>query len=240
MAKPSVVPTWATSATGISRTTDPGGAAADAFAPGDRLPSSWANFLWHHLSLWAAYLNAQDFEGNTVTEFLECTDNATFDQDVAVAGTLVAAGITTSDADVHHGDRVSIVETVFVGSNWFINNGSWNLNAATAGYLEARLPMSVGQRIKSVRVIGKAFSGAAADFDAQLIKRSAASGAASPTDTNLTSVVNSTATTDIQTITLTPTADTVTADETFHVAINGANSAGVKTVYRVEVTFDRP
>lgn len=227
LSKPTNLPRWA----------DGGGAAITEPSSGEKdvgwedaavIPADYFNWLQFTTYEWLAWLDDP-------TEITAVTLTATAD----VQGWVVQ----TQGADILHNDRTERIggSEIDILAGFTKNPGSpyLQLSASGPGSLYADLPLAVGARLKAVRVICRALGGASADITAKLEKCVATSGSASPTTSTPVSTVNSTATANIQTITMTPAADTLTADEMYAVYIVGANTAGNKEVYRIEYDFDR-
>lgn len=225
-AKPATVPTWATTATGIARTVDPGGTVrGDGWNVDDRPPAGWWNFIWHSVGLWCQYLSDQVFTGDV---------------------TVSAGELRLPNApDVKHGLRTDIYD-----ASYFVNtlNGTFNINSfdvAAGSFGEGLCPLtvSIGQRIISIRVIAETDNGVATDINARLTKCVAVVGDAGSTKTDLVGPVNlASGVADINQITLTPGApETVIAGRSYGVRVNFQNTGGGagKRVYRVEVDIDR-
>lgn len=234
--KPSVVPTWST----IGTRTSPAGSAAAGFVAGNRFPAEWANYLLGYLSDWAAYLDGQSFVGD-----LAITG------DFTAAGSIVSPGfgvlgefVQTARADILHDDRTMILDGLQPFSGWaYAGSGEFTLAASGLGVLEAVIPLSVGDRLKSVRVMCRAEGGAASDISVRVTKVTAASGGTSVSSADQTSTHNSTATANKQAVVADVAGFTsvtaLAADEHLYVYIQGANTSGIKHVYRVEAVFDR-
>lgn len=100
-----------------------------------------------------------------------------------------------------------------------------------------------GDRVFAVRLIGRAANGAASDFNALLNQITAPSGVAigSVVTTNPVATLNSAATTNLQTLTMTPASPIVlAATDILVVRMGAAATAGAKTMYRIEVDYDHP
>jgi hypothetical protein len=115
------------------------------------------------------------------------------------------------------------------------------LAASASGGVYFAIPLRVGDRLSAVRVICQHSGGVANQITAALVRQTAVSGNASATNTVLVSATGIVATTNLQTITLTPgSPETIAAEETVIVQINGANSAGTKSLFRIEWSYDHP
>lgn len=183
------------------------------------------------------YLGGFWTQTRTIAQWLKYLEDQVF------TGTVAADVVQTAEADVRHTTRtLKFGAAQLMASSGWVHDATnpWlTLAASTLGVCWLEIPMANGQRIKAVRVVCKAAGGAASDISAQLDKVTSVAGSANPTSASLVAAVNSAANANIQTITLTPTADTLDADEVFSVRIGGANTAGAKNILRVEVDADR-
>lgn len=215
---PTTPPDWASSVTGLARRIDPSAIAPDGYDVGDRPASAHWNYVIGILCDFAKYLR---------------------DPDIIAAPVLV-----TTEADVRHAVRTyRAVEVRTVSGFAFDASGLTNqfvCSSGGAGSLVAFLPLEVGQRLKEVRVYVQASGGAASDLNARLVKSVVTVGAASSTDTVPVGPTNSVASTNIQKITLTPTADTITTGEIYSVRVGGLATSGDKIFHYVEYDVDRP
>lgn len=230
--KPASVPTWATTATGITRTTDPGGTVrGDGWNVGDRPPSGWWNYMWHQAGLWFQYLSDQVFTGD-----VSC----------------VSGSFVTEQSDVAHLTRTYVVNpAAFTVSQTFIANarasfGEMTCDASVFSEFDVPLQLQSGQRLIAARVIARTEHGVASDINARLYK-AAASATAPDSSGTLTEVIGATnltgAGTEVKAITLTPGSPIATklsdGNLVIGVRINVANTASPKHIYRVEFDVDR-
>lgn len=267
MPKPSVVPNWATSATGLTRRTDPAGSADDGLEPGDRWPAQWHNFQLGLLGDWAQYLDDQDFEGLVETDTLLVNDTSQFDDDMLVngdvtigsGGILQVAGVitgsaaingqtvSTQGADIIHGTKTMHIgaSSARVGGGFatWITPDNYAQNAASgSGSLSFTIPLSIGDRIKEVRVICNSAGATTTDISARLdLSNKAVGGASTDSVTNLVASTDLPAgVSTIQAIVLNPTDTVLATGHSIEVTISAANSSGNKNVFRIEVDYDRP
>jgi hypothetical protein len=142
--------------------------------------------------------------------------------------------------------RTMIIDLAALGeepgaTGWNSDGDSLTCAATTAGFVAVSIPIALGDRLLAVRLIGKAASGAAGDLRLTLRKLTATVGSASGTAADLVAQVQSTATTNIQSVLCTvasPVALAASISLKAHVV--AFNSAGIKTAFRLEVDFDFP
>lgn len=159
-------------------------------------------------------------------------------QDMAIGGKHGA--VTTIHSAVGAGALVGFVSTTILAPAFPVLQCP-TTTVGTAWFALTALP--VGARVTAVRLVVLASSGAASDISALLDQISAPVGVAlgSIVTTNPVATVNSAATVNTQTITLTPASPVViTASDMLAVRIGAANSAGTKTIFRVEVDHSNP
>lgn len=232
--KPTDVPTFADSVTGLARRVDPGsGIRDDGYAPGDRPAAQHLDFWLGLLGAWCQYVNDQAFQG-------------TFSADTLGGTTGVVGGyVQTGGPAILHATRTDRygASQMDALSTWVHDTATSTMFLAASGgtgEIYCDLPVLAGDRIRAVRVVVQAAGGAVADVTAKLEKIVAVSGSVSPTNSTLVSTVNSIANPNIQTITLTPASpEDIGAGMMYAVRIHGANTAGNKYVYRVELDTDR-
>lgn len=222
--KPSTPAHWATTGTRVA----PSSGEQDSGYTLNQVPSfSKLNYLIGVLFDWIAWINDPD--------------------GLATTGLLLGGTIQTGGPEVLHDTATHVHGPSEIGiiSTWTLDNASNALLlAASSGTGEAlfSIPQVRGSRVKAVRIYCRALGAAASDITATLTKRTAAAGNASVTDANVLSVSPQTSTTtaNIQVLTLTPSAVAeLAANEALHVKIHGANTAGDKHIYRIEVDVDR-
>lgn len=238
-AKPTDIPTFATSATGIARTTDPGAPfRADGYAPGDRVAANHLDWLLNRIGAWCQHLSDGALEGAFTfedTDFVTISGGSVT-ADVGIAGALV----TTDEADIRHGAR-TVVRPAAEGTYSGTRSYSYiAFPATTAGEFVMGIPLAVGDRLQAVRVICSAASGGASDLVASLyqdvIQETDAHGDFTAT---VIDTYNSTAVATVQALALTAGPATQDSDSVWNLSVAIANSAGLKYIYRVEVDYDR-
>lgn len=87
MAKPSETYEFAT---GDGATSDPASRRASGFVAGQRLPAKWLNYLLNGYGKWASYVNNLHAEPEFLNKGYAWTGAHTFDEAIAVAGTVTA------------------------------------------------------------------------------------------------------------------------------------------------------
>lgn len=143
--KPATVPTWATTATGIARTTDPGGTVrGDGWDVSDRPPSGWWNWMWNTIGAWLAFLNDPDVltagDVTITSDFTSTGGGVTVTGDiVSSAGALNVSGNITATAA---GSSLITGTTghVTVGTGGVLSSGdletTGGANVVSSGYVE--------------------------------------------------------------------------------------------------------
>ncbi len=177
MAKPTTVPGWNTD--GSNRTNPGAGKRATGWAPGERPPANYFNWLLHWLGAWAEYLDAGALEGDhSIDGALDVTGGVTSAGTIHADGDLTADGeitagsgrnvVVTGNGDFVHGDKVLTIPamgTVTGSVAW--NFGALYLAAAAAGTCLVPLPFKVGDRLKTIT--GRIFGNGATHITVRIV-----------------------------------------------------------------------
>lgn len=197
MAKPSVVPTWATD--GLAFKNDPGvPKRALGWLAGEKPPADWWNWFVNLQGQWAAYLNT--LEGEALT----WTAAHAFNAAVTLAGALVANGSATFNAAAafahnlvangQSGDQNPVVETTAVPTArkllWKIraNTGGTSIYARIYASVSTALEVTVNARWDGTQWVPDSTGTASSKFKldhGKLLYSSAVAGPANFTDVAL-------------------------------------------------------
>lgn len=162
--------------------------------------------------------------------------------DVTAAAAVSGATVATAQADIKHAARTVPIAaaTGQPGSTatWVPGSRHWTVpsNAATS-VVVVPLPVSVGDRITGGSLYGASANAAGNDkYTFQLFKKPMTSGAETQLGTTQTAGVNGDISLPISGLT-----ETVVAGTQYYAVFAGNGvGAGTRTLYGVEVTFDRP
>ncbi len=171
MAKPTITPRWADIPQVPDRIEEPNSAKKDVgFAPAERPPAEFLNWLFNLVYLWILYLQAGDLEGNTSIDgsldILASHDVTIGDGNLTVNGdvTIQGGGIIN---EAGHGDRTLIIPA-FAGMTdgdditFTLGNSFAEVNNAD-GDLSIPVSMRAGQRVKGLSAYWE-FSGGTSDI----------------------------------------------------------------------------
>jgi len=173
-------------------------------------------------------------------------------RDIIAGGNITSYGfiyahgyLATNEPDVRHGDRTKSLLPCRIEDGWH-HQGTSVSAGTTIGAVFWDVDLAVGDRIKLVRVIYNVVGAVIVDpqLHAAWYKQTAVAGPTAPTLANITPFTGmpSGAPTEVMELALVPSAPVVIGAGERHVVhiIPAALTNTTKTIYRVEVVYDRP
>jgi hypothetical protein len=164
---------------------------------------------------------------------------------LAVLGNLQAGAVATAEADVRHGDRTKSILPCRIEDGWH-HQGTSVSAGTTIGAVFWDVDLAVGDRVKLVRVIYNVVGAVVVDpqLHAAWYKETAVAGPTGPSLANITPFTGmpSGGPTEVMELALVPPAPVVLGAGERHVIhiVPAALTNTTKTIYRVEVVYDRP